>query len=112
MTQLNFIDNQPLARTSDHVTSQASAAETAAKLGRLHKCVLAAAAVIEQAPGRDWTAQEVARVAVELFGGCQETMRKRCTELERAGAIREHAIRVCQVSGKPARSFRLMPSRG
>ena len=114
MTQLTFLDAatgiprtnmEHLARTSDQVTAHVSAAETAQKLGRLHTCVLEAAAVIES-ERRDWTALEVGTVAAEMFGGMVESYRKRVgTELEKPGAIRESSIRACRVSGKPARAF-------
>lgn len=99
-TLMNF--DRPLARACDSSTSKAAAAETMPRLRELHRRLLAVAAELVG----DFTASEVADVAHERFpSASSETYRKRAREIERAGLIREHAVRQCRQTGKQARTF-------
>lgn len=102
MTQLSIDFDTPLARTCDPVTSLAAAADTIPRLRELHRRLLVSVALFEG----DFTAMEAASAAHDMFPAASaETYRKRCAELERAGLIRQHSIRCCRITRKPARAF-------
>ena len=92
-----------LSRKSDKLTSQKSAAETEPKLGPLHQSFLCGLGILYKPS----TANEVARLCVELDGGLSESYRKRPAELVHRGLIEECGERACEVTGKTATVYKL-----
>lgn len=105
MNQLTLFDDPispPIARHSDPITSQQSAAETEFKLGTIKAAVLD---ILQMTPVA-MTAQETALAAVKVHGGRSETYRKRCHELVSDGRAIECGFRRCEVTGKSAMTFK------
>lgn len=97
----------PIARHSDPITSQQSAAETEKKLGTLHQSFLCGLSRLSpHAPDGSCTANEVAAHCAELDGGMAESYRKRAKELVDAGLIEQAGERRCEITGKSAMTFR------
>jgi hypothetical protein len=92
-----------LSRKSDKITSQASAAETEKELPRYQQELLAAIRSMMSVV----SAREAGRRAVLMFGGMEDTYRKRILDLVRNGFVEEHGERRCEVSGKMATTYKL-----
>ena len=105
MNQLNlFSDDTHLARQSDPLTSQASAAETRKQIGKLKQVFLEALKDL----GEIRTAREVGERAKEMgLHGDVESVRKRAAELERLKFIELAELRRCPFTSKLCEGWRL-----
>lgn len=103
MTQLTLFDDGPaLARAADTVTSRMAAEEIKPKIGQLQQAFMAALTAI----GKPATANEVGAKAVAMgLAVNAESVRKRLSEVERAGMIRVVGIERCGVTGKLAEAW-------
>ena len=92
-----------ISRKSDPVTSQKSAAEIELKLGRLNREFLF---VLSQmvAPA---TANEIDRECRRLFGGVEQSHRKRASELRKHKHIIECGDRPCAITGSTGMTFKV-----
>jgi len=100
-----------ISRKSDPITSQKSAAETDKKLTKLHTGFYELLKFLCDFRKKPVTANEVAEQCLASFPGVanQETWRKRAGELasdEYGNLIEVVGIRKCEVTGRPARTFR------
>lgn len=100
---LNFDAPAKLSRKSDPITSQASAAETEKKLGKLQ---VACIDILAMTP-MPMTANEIGWAASRVHSGSPESYRKRIHELLNTGCIEECGERACEITGKPCRTFKL-----
>jgi len=114
MTQLLLFTDAPakIARRSDPITSQQSAAETDKKLTKLHTGFFELLKFLCDFRNKPVTANEVAEQCLTSFPGVanQETWRKRAGELasdEYGNLIEVVGTRRCEVTGRSARTFRV-----
>lgn len=93
-----------LARRTDPATSQLAAAGV-----NKHKChifALVAIRALERECG-SCTALEAGCWAETHLGGMRESIRKRTTELHRAGRIERAGARPCKITGKMSATWRI-----
>lgn len=88
-------------RRSDPQTSVKGAETAEKKSGRVMMQVLSMASDVPM------TANELAELAVQKFGGNRETGRKRAMELAKAddGRLRQIGTKVCSITGSEAAAF-------
>lgn len=88
-------------RRSDPQTSVKGAETAERKSGGIKSQVLSMASDVPM------TANELAELAVQQFGGNRETCRKRAMELGKAddGRLRQVGIKVCSITGSEAAAF-------
>lgn len=88
-----------LARSTDPDTSHEAARAVLPNLGQLQQALYEA---VREHPGR--TMNELANLKGERD---PRTFNRRASELEKAGAIRVERTRLCKVSGRRARTWRV-----
>jgi hypothetical protein len=88
-------------RRSDPQTSVKGAEAAERKAGGIKGQVLSMASDVPM------TANELAELAVQKFGGNRETCRKRAMELGKAddGRLRQYGTKVCSITGSEAATF-------
>ena len=95
------VSKRKRCRRSDPSTSVKGAEEAERKSGRVKMLVLS------MASEQPMTANELADLTVQKFGGNRETCRKRAMELSKSddGRLRQVGTKVCRITGSEAAAF-------
>jgi hypothetical protein len=109
MRQKTFFDEAepvavaPIARRSDHWTSQTAAAEAEQELPRYQAELLTVLGGLTGAV----TAREAAKETAKRFSGMEDTYRKRMLDLVKRGCVEVAGERPCMLTGSIAMTFKV-----
>jgi len=109
-SQFGLLDDKPrkLSRSDDPVTSQSAAMAIFEKLPQRRKQTYYAAKSL----GGFYTSNEIAAQAVMLYGGMQDSYRRRCTELVNGQWFVRGSERRCSQSGQVVPTYKAVAAGG